>query len=71
MNSHISIYHPDFDNKPHLRCNLCEITFKNEAKLSQHNNEIHNKKKKTFSCTFCDAKFPTNESLSVHNTKVD
>ena len=70
LKSHISIYHPEFDDKPHLRCSLCEIGFPNEAKLANHVATYHCKTKKVYVCSICKAEFPRGELKTQHYSKV-
>ena len=70
LKSHISIYHPEFDDKPHLRCSLCEIGFPNEAKLANHTATYHSKTKKIYVCSVCKAEFPRGELKVEHYSKV-
>ena len=70
LKSHISIYHPEFDDKPHLRCSLCEIGFPNEAKLANHVATYHSKTKKIYVCPVCKAEFPRGELKVQHYSKV-
>ena len=70
LKSHISIYHPEFDTNPHLRCTLCEIGFTKEKQFITHNLTVHNKKKRESVCSVCKASFPGGELLTKHFLKV-
>ena len=47
-------------------CEICGVCFENYFQLSEHNDTVHESKKKQLNCTKCDATFGKLNQLNQH-----